>query len=124
MLNEASVEIDSPPLVDYGDYNHDLEERLEGDEFGEEEDIDERRAHAEENWAMDELITAENAPVMMNPTKMDEARIEWWNLTKTEILARMREAARAAIAAMNARGDDATASRGGHVDAPATNGDA
>jgi hypothetical protein len=61
---------------------------------------------------------------MMNPTKMDEARIEWWNLTKTEILARMREAARAAIAAMNARGDDATASRGGHVDAPATNGDA
>jgi hypothetical protein len=34
MLNEASVDIDSSPLADYGDYNDGLEEGLEGDEFG------------------------------------------------------------------------------------------
>jgi hypothetical protein len=38
ILNEASVNIDSPPLADYDDYNDDLEEGLEGNEFGEEEE--------------------------------------------------------------------------------------
>nr|XP_051212227.1 uncharacterized protein LOC127329836 [Lolium perenne] len=38
MLNDAAVEIDSPPLADYGDYNEGLEEGLEGEEFEEEED--------------------------------------------------------------------------------------
>jgi hypothetical protein len=39
MLNEMFVDIDSPSLADYDDYNHGLEEGLEGDEFGEEEDV-------------------------------------------------------------------------------------
>ncbi|KAK1662448.1 hypothetical protein QYE76_050607 [Lolium multiflorum] len=34
-FNDASVDIDSPPLVDYDD----MEEGLEGDEFGEDEDV-------------------------------------------------------------------------------------
>jgi hypothetical protein len=37
MLNEASVDIDSPPLANYDDYNDGLEEGLEGDEFGKED---------------------------------------------------------------------------------------
>jgi hypothetical protein len=37
---------------------------------------------------------------------------------------RRREAAHAAMAAMNTQGDDATTSGGGHVDALAANGDA
>jgi hypothetical protein len=36
---------------------------------------------------MVELIAAENATMMMNSAGMDEASIEWWNLTKTQILA-------------------------------------
>jgi hypothetical protein len=32
MLNYASVDIDSPPLADYGDYNDGLEEGFEGEE--------------------------------------------------------------------------------------------
>jgi hypothetical protein len=40
MVNEASVDIDSPPLADYGDYNDGLEEGLEGDEFEEGEHTD------------------------------------------------------------------------------------
>jgi hypothetical protein len=59
--------------------------------------------------------------MMMNPAEMDESHLEWWNHAKMEILTRRREAARAT---MNARGDDGTASGGGHVDAPATDGDA
>jgi hypothetical protein len=78
---------------------------------------------------MVELIPAENATMMMNSAGMDEASIEWWNLTKTQILARRRVAARAAMAAtMNAGGgaggEDATTSGGSHVDEPATDGDA
>jgi hypothetical protein len=38
MLNDAFVDIDSPPLADYDDYNDDMEEGLEGDEFGEDKD--------------------------------------------------------------------------------------
>jgi hypothetical protein len=38
MLNEASIDIYSPPLADYGDYNDGLEEGLEGEDFEEEED--------------------------------------------------------------------------------------
>lgn len=85
-------------------------------------DIEERRACAKENRAMAELIATENATMMMNPTHMDEASLEWWKLMKTQILARRRDAARAAM--MNAGGDDATASGGGHVDAPVADGDA
>jgi hypothetical protein len=40
MLNNAPIDIDSPPLADYDDYNDDMEEGLEGDEFGEGEDAD------------------------------------------------------------------------------------
>lgn len=87
-------------------------------------DIEERRARTEEHRAMAELIAAENATMMMNPPSMDEASLEWWKLTKTQILARRREAARAAMdVAMNAGGEDAKASGGGHVDALATYGD-
>ncbi|KAM0856310.1 hypothetical protein ACQ4PT_049211 [Festuca glaucescens] len=87
-------------------------------------DVVERRARAEEHRAMAELIAAENATMMMNPAGMDEASLEWWKLTKTQILARRRKAARAAMAAaMNAGGEDATASGDGHVEAPATDGD-
>jgi hypothetical protein len=88
-------------------------------------DIEERRARAKEHLAMAELIAAENATMMMNPAGMDEASFEWWKLTKTQILARRREAARGAMAAaMNAGGEDATASGRGHVDASATDSDA
>ncbi|KAK1619833.1 hypothetical protein QYE76_025350 [Lolium multiflorum] len=74
---------------------------------------------------MAELITAENATMLMNPTAMDEETLEWWKLTKTQILARRREVARAAMAAaMTAGGGDATASGGGHVDAPSSDGEA
>jgi hypothetical protein len=62
--------------------------------------------------------------MMMNPAEMDESRLEWWNHAKMEILTRRWKAAHAALATMNARGDDATASGGGHVDASATDGDA
>jgi hypothetical protein len=57
--------------------------------------------------------------MMMNLFGMDEASLEWWKLTKTWIVERRREAAHAAMAAMR----EATASGGGHVDAPATDGD-
>jgi hypothetical protein len=40
MLNDTSVDNDSPPLADYDDYNDDMEEGLEGDEFGEDEVAD------------------------------------------------------------------------------------
>jgi hypothetical protein len=40
MINQASIDIDSPPHADYDDYNDGLEEGLEGDDFGEEEDAD------------------------------------------------------------------------------------
>jgi hypothetical protein len=74
---------------------------------------------------MAELIAAENATMLMNPAAMDEETLEWWKLMKTQSLARRREAARATMAAaMTAGGGDATASVGGHVDAPASNGDA
>ncbi|KAK1692063.1 hypothetical protein QYE76_008760 [Lolium multiflorum] len=85
-------------------------------------DVEERRARAEENRAMSELIAVENATMMMNLAEMDEFRLEWWNHAKMEILTRRRKAAHAAMAAMSgARGDDAMASGGGRVDAPATN---
>ncbi|XP_047078866.1 probable histidine kinase 2 [Lolium rigidum] len=38
MLNDTSIDIDSPPLTDYNDYNDDIEKGLEVDEFGEVED--------------------------------------------------------------------------------------
>jgi hypothetical protein len=38
MLNDAAINIDWPLLMDYGDYNDDMEEGLEGDEFG--KDVD------------------------------------------------------------------------------------
>jgi hypothetical protein len=73
-------------------------------------DIEEKRACAEEHHAMAELIAAENATMLMNPAAMDEETLEWWKLTKTQILARRREAARADMAAaMTAGGGDATA---------------
>jgi hypothetical protein len=88
-------------------------------------DIEKKRARTEEYRAMAELIAAENATMLMNPVAMDEETLEWWKLTKTQILARRREAARAAMATvMTAEGGDATASGGGYVDAPASDGDA
>ncbi|KAK1678113.1 hypothetical protein QYE76_038966 [Lolium multiflorum] len=77
--------------------------------------VEERRARAKQNRAMAELITVENATMMMSPDEMDESRLEWWSHAKMEILTRMSEAARAAMADMSgARGDAATASGGGH----------
>jgi hypothetical protein len=88
-------------------------------------DIEEKRARAEEHHAMAELIAVENVTMLMNPTTMDEETLEWWKLTKMQILAWRREAARAAMAVvMTAGGGDATASGGGYVDAPASDGDA
>jgi hypothetical protein len=92
-------------------------------------DINERRARAEEHRAMAELVAAVNATIMMNPADMDEGSLEWWKLTKTQILARRRGATHAAMDAMmnaggDAGGEDTTASGGGHVEAPATDGDA
>jgi hypothetical protein len=88
-------------------------------------DIDERRGRAEEHRAMAELIAADNTTMMKNPACMDEASLEWWKLTKMQIFARKREAARdAMVATINAGGADATASGGGHVDAPTTDDDA
>jgi hypothetical protein len=71
-------------------------------------DIEERRARAEENHAMVELIATENATIMTNPVEMDGFRLEWWNRVKMEILTWRRKAARVAMDVMNARGDDAT----------------
>jgi hypothetical protein len=59
--------------------------------------IEERRARAEENRAMAELIAVENATMMINPAAMDEFHLEWWNHAKMDILTRTREAARAAM---------------------------
>jgi hypothetical protein len=39
MLNDATDDIDSPPLADYDDYNDGLEQGLEGEEFEEEKDV-------------------------------------------------------------------------------------
>lgn len=70
---------------------------------------------------MAELIAVENATMLMNPAAMDVETLEWWKLTKTQILTRRREAAHAAMAAGSG---DATASNGGYVDVPASDGDA
>jgi hypothetical protein len=40
-------------------------------------DVEERRARADENRAMVELIAAKNATMIMNPVEMDEFRFEW-----------------------------------------------
>jgi hypothetical protein len=50
MLNEASVDIDSLPFTDYANYNDDMEEGLEGDEFGEDED-----ANSDEQGKLQEI---------------------------------------------------------------------
>ncbi|KAM0845331.1 hypothetical protein ACQ4PT_056451 [Festuca glaucescens] len=48
ILNYASVNIDSPPLGDYGHYADDMEDGLEDDEFGEEEAYDEEEGGVQE----------------------------------------------------------------------------
>ncbi|KAK1697378.1 hypothetical protein QYE76_014075 [Lolium multiflorum] len=48
MLNDATIDIDLPPLADYGDYNDGLEEGPEGEEFEEEDAGDEEEDELEE----------------------------------------------------------------------------
>jgi hypothetical protein len=69
--------------------------------------IDERRARAKEKRAMAEIIAEENKIMTIDSSKMDEFTKEWWNLSRMEILKRMREAVALArgTAATTAGGD-------------------
>jgi uncharacterized membrane protein len=78
--------------------------------------IDERRARAKEKRAMAELIAEKNKIMTMDLSKMDEFTKEWWNLSRMEILQRMREAAvlaRGASTAVTIGGGDGAGGGGG-----------
>jgi hypothetical protein len=62
--------------------------------------------------------------MMMNPAKMNEFHLEWWNHAEMDILTRRREPAHAVMAAISGAPRTSGTTDGGHVDAPATNGDA
>ena len=62
---------------------------------------------------MAELIAEENKVMMMDPSTMDAFTKEWWDLSRMEILARMRAAAGAQAAAEEAASAAAAAAANG-----------